>query len=50
MLNKTKVALVTGGAQRVGAAIVRHLHAQGWTVLVHYRHSQQAAMALVFVG
>lgn len=47
MLNKTKVVLVTGGAQRVGAAIVRHLHAQGWTVLIHYRHSQQAAMALV---
>ncbi len=47
MLNKTKVVLVTGGAQRVGAAIVRHLHAQGWTVLVHYRHSSQAATALV---
>ena len=47
MLNKTKVVLVTGGAQRVGAAIVRHLHAQGWTVLVHYRHSSQAATTLV---
>jgi pteridine reductase len=47
MLNKTKVVLVTGGGQRVGAAIVRHLHAQGWTVLVHYRHSSQAATALV---
>ena len=47
MLNKTNVALVTGGAQRVGAAIVRHLHAQGWIVLVHYRHSSQAATALV---
>ena len=47
MLNKTKVVLVTGGGQRVGAAIVRHLHAQGWTVLVHYRHSSQAATKLV---
>ena len=47
MLNKTKVVLVTGGAQRVGAAIVRHLHAQGWTVLIHYRDSERAASALV---
>lgn len=42
----TKTVLVTGGAQRVGAAIVQHLHAQGWTVIIHYRHSQQAAMSL----
>jgi NAD(P)-dependent dehydrogenase (short-subunit alcohol dehydrogenase family) len=33
IINRPKVVLVTGGGQRVGAAIVRQLHAQGWTVL-----------------
>lgn len=41
-----KVALVTGAAQRVGAAIVRMLHAAGMNVVLHYRHSEQAALAL----
>ena len=41
-----KIALVTGGAQRVGAAIVKQLHAQGWTVIIHYRYSEQAAHEL----
>ena len=39
-------ALVTGGARRVGAEIVRHLHAAGATVAIHYRNSQAAAQAL----
>lgn len=42
-----KVALVTGGAKRVGAAIARALHAAGANVLVHYQHSAGAAAALV---
>lgn len=41
------VALVTGGAQRIGAAIARALHAAGYRVLVHYRDSADAATALV---
>ena len=41
-----KTVLVTGGAQRVGAAIVKQLHAQGWTVIIHYRYSEQAAHEL----
>jgi pteridine reductase len=41
-----KVALVTGAAQRIGAAIVRALHAQGMNVAVHYRRSREAAEAL----
>ncbi len=41
-----KVALVTGGARRVGAGIVRELHAHGWRILLHYRHSQQEADSL----
>ncbi|TJZ71701.1 pteridine reductase [Chitiniphilus eburneus] len=44
--HKDKVALVTGGAQRVGAGIVRYLHARGWRVLIHYRGSESAALAL----
>ena len=40
------VALVTGGARRLGAAIVRRLHASGYAVAVHCRHSAGAAHAL----
>ncbi len=40
------VALITGAARRVGAAIARTLHQQGFRVLLHYRDSQQAAQAL----
>jgi pteridine reductase len=39
-------ALVTGGARRVGAEIVKHLHAAGATVAIHYRNSQAAAQTL----
>src|SRR5258708_7661808 len=39
-------ALVTGGARRVGAEIVKHLHAAGATVAIHYRNSLAAAQTL----
>lgn len=42
-----RVALVTGGARRVGAAIVRCLHAAGMNVAIHYRSSEAAALDLV---
>jgi pteridine reductase len=41
-----KVVLVTGGAKRVGAAICRRLHAAGALLAVHYRSSEQEALAL----
>jgi len=41
-----KVVLVTGGAKRVGAAICRRLHAGGAQVAIHYRSSDQEALAL----
>jgi len=41
-----KVVLVTGGAKRVGAAICRRLHAAGAQLAVHYRSSEQEALAL----
>lgn len=41
-----KIALITGGAKRVGAAIARQLHACGMEVLVHYHRSVDEANAL----
>lgn len=41
-----KVALVTGGAGRVGAQIARKLHAQGMKLVIHYRSSEQKAHRL----
>ncbi len=41
-----KVVLVTGGAKRVGAAIIRRLHAAGADIALHYRHSAADAEAL----
>ena len=40
------VALVTGGARRVGAQIARTLHAAGANVLIHHRSSTAAAQSL----
>ena len=41
-----KTYLVTGGARRVGAAIVRRLHAAGGNLLIHYGRSRTEAEAL----
>ena len=41
-----QVALVTGGARRVGAEIVRHLHAAGAAVAIHCHQSRAEAQAL----
>ena len=41
-----KTALVTGGAARLGATIVRHLHAAGARVVIHYRSSVSPAQSL----
>ena len=41
-----KVALITGAARRVGSAIARKLHAHGFNFIIHYRHSQEQALAL----
>ena len=42
-----RVALITGGARRLGAAIARRLHAGGANVAIHYRSSAAEAAALV---
>lgn len=40
------VALITGAARRVGAVIARTLHAAGYDLALHYRHSVDEARAL----
>jgi len=40
------VALITGAARRIGAGIARHLHAHGYALALHYRHSRDPAQAL----
>jgi pteridine reductase len=41
-----RVALVTGAARRIGAAIARELHRRGCRVIIHYLHNEQAAVEL----
>lgn len=43
---ESKVALVTGAARRVGAAIARRLHAAGANVVIHYRGADADAAQL----
>lgn len=40
------VVLVTGGAKRVGAAIIRSLHRRGANIALHYRRSMDEASGL----
>lgn len=41
-----RIALVTGGARRIGAAIVRELHGAGAKVIIHCHRSRDEAEAL----
>ena len=41
-----RVVLVTGAAKRMGAAIAKRLHAEGFRVAIHYRASKAEAEAL----
>ena len=41
-----KVALVTGASHRIGATIVRMLHAEGMNIILHYRHSRDEAQKI----
>ncbi len=44
--SSTQVALITGAARRIGAAIARQLHAAGMNVIIHYHTSRAAAEKL----
>ena len=41
-----KVALITGGARRIGACIARTLHREGLNLVIHYHGSAEAAREL----
>jgi len=41
-----KVVLITGGAKRIGAQVVKALHADGFNVVLHYRNSKTEALTL----
>lgn len=43
MIPAIKTVLVTGAAKRLGRAIALHLGKAGWSVAVHYNHSQAEA-------
>jgi len=43
---EAKVALITGSSRRIGAAIVKKLHATGYKVVIHCHHSLSEAHSL----
>lgn len=42
----TKVAFISGAAQRIGSEIARQLHSAGFSIALHYRHSAADAQTL----
>ena len=40
------VVLITGAAKRIGRSIARHLHAKGFSVVIHHRNSATEAESL----
>ncbi len=46
MVQAAKTALITGGAKRIGAAIVEDLAAHGFAVAIHCNSSRDEAEAL----
>jgi len=44
--SEAAVALITGGARRVGRAVGRQLHSMGMRLVVHYHHSADEARSL----
>jgi pteridine reductase len=44
--SSASVALITGSSQRIGAAVARHLHAQGYNIVIHCHRSVAQAEAI----
>jgi NAD(P)-dependent dehydrogenase (short-subunit alcohol dehydrogenase family) len=47
MASSLPVALITGGARRIGRAIAEDLAAHGWAVAIHYHNSHDEASGLL---
>ncbi len=45
-MSDNRVALITGAARRIGAALARALHRQGFNVIIHYGESKDDALGL----
>ncbi|MBW8191539.1 pteridine reductase [Neiella marina] len=45
-LDSAPLALITGGAKRLGAGIARYLHQQGYDLIIHFNQSEVAAKTL----
>ena len=43
-----RVALVTGAARRIGAAIAKNLHKAGFNIIIHCHHSELDALTLAY--
>ena len=46
-MTELKVVCITGAARRIGATIARTFHRQGFSVIIHYHRSTDAAEELV---
>ncbi len=46
-MSEQRVALITGGARRLGAHLARTLAGAGWKTIINYKTSEAAAEALV---
>ncbi|MBJ2128764.1 pteridine reductase [Alteromonas sp. IB21] len=46
MTDSGPVALITGAAKRIGAAMASRLHSEGFRVIIHYGHSKDDAHTL----
>ncbi|MBL4606527.1 MAG: pteridine reductase [Pseudomonadales bacterium] len=44
--NNNPVALITGGAKRIGAEICSTLHQRGFNIILHYRNAEEEAQQL----
>ena len=45
-MESSRVVMITGGARRIGAEIVRHLHQSGMRIILHYCNSERDAQSL----
>ena len=46
MTNEQPVALITGSAKRIGAALVRRFHDAGYRLIIHFNGSEEEALSL----